>query len=74
MIRKGSQFKGIEGPGKGKLFTVKKVTQNCVEYESYSGTLYSESRKLFEKRLQRINEYWKNSKNSYKSRKEELRE
>ena len=73
-IKVGLKFKSIEGPSKGKLFTVISVTQNTVTYRSEeTGVSYEVDRKHFEKYIERVNKYWSETNKSYKHKKQDLK-
>ena len=73
-IKKGLKWKAIEGLCKGKEFTVIKVTQDTVTYRSETrGSIYDMPKNDFEKYLNRVQKYWKNSNLEYKIKKEKLR-
>ena len=73
-IKLGLKFKAIEGPSKGKLFTVVSVTQNTVSYRSEeTGVCYEADRKHFEKYIERVNKHWSETNKSYKHKKQDLK-
>lgn len=73
-IKKGYKWKSIEGPAKGKEFTVIEVNQDNIIYRSEdSYRVYIVGRKEFDKYIQRVNKYWNEKNKSYKRKKEDLR-
>lgn len=73
-LKKGYVWKSIEGPSKGKEFVIVDVASDSIQYKSKeTGQFYEESRKNFEKRIQRVNEYWSSTTKEYKMKKENLR-
>ena len=73
-LKKGYIWKSIEGPSKGKEFTIVDITKSSIQYKSIeTGQFYTEDRKNFEKRMERVNEYWSKSNKEYKRKKEELK-
>lgn len=73
-IKKGLTWKSIEGPSKGKEFTVVDVDSNFVRYKSSTSyVIYEEPRKNFEKRMERVSRFWNESNKSYKEKKQRLR-
>lgn len=73
-LKKGLRWKSIEGPSKGKEFTLIDVDRYSVQYKSdETGTFYTEDRKNFEKRMERVTEFWNTSNRKYKLNKEKLR-
>ena len=73
-IKKGLTWKNIDGIGKGKEFTVISVDNNTVQYKSLStGVFYEEPRKNFEKRMERVAEYWNRTNKEYKTKRQNLR-
>lgn len=73
-IKKGLRWKSIEGVSKGKEFVVVDVDKDSVQYKSEeTGQFYTEDRKNFEKRMERVTEYWNSSNKTYKRNKEKLK-
>lgn len=73
-IKKGYTWKSIEGPAKGKEFTVTELTQDTVYYRSEeTGTVYDKPRKEFEKYIQRVNKHWSETNKAYKLKKGKLK-
>lgn len=73
-IKVGTKFKAIEGPGKGKLFTVTESNGDTVAYRSEeSGETYTAPRKHFEKYLERVNKHWSETNKTYKKKKQDLK-
>lgn len=73
-LKKGYTWKSIEGPSKGKEFTIVYLDRSVVEYKSEeTGQFYTEPRKNFEKRMERVAEYWSNSTKDYKRKREQLK-
>lgn len=73
-LKVGLKFKSIEGPSKGKEFMVVFLDKYEVQYKSIeTGQFYEESRKNFEKRMERINKHWSDTNKSYKHKKQEMR-
>ena len=73
-IKKGLRWKSIEGVSKGKEFVVIDVDKDSVQYKSEeTGQFYTEDRKNFEKRMERVTEYWNSSNKTYKRNKEKLK-
>lgn len=73
-IKKGYTWKSIEGPSKGKEFTIIDIDAMSVLYRSKeSGIVYKTPRKEFEKYIQRVNKYWSDTNKSYKREKERLK-
>lgn len=73
-IKKGYTWKSIEGPAKGKDFTVTELTQDTVYYRSEeTGIVYDKPRKEFEKYIQRVNKHWSETNKSYKLKRNKLR-
>lgn len=73
-IKVGLRFKSIEGPSKGKMFTVTAVSPDSVVSKSEeSGRIYVTERGHFEKYIKRVNQYWSNSNKNYKHKKQELK-
>ena len=74
-IKKGYTWKSIEGPAKGKEFTVVDINVTTVFYRSEeTGIIYEKPRKEFEKYIQRVNKHWSDTNKSYKRNKQKLRE
>ena len=74
-IKKGYTWKSIEGPAKGKEFTVVDINVTTVFYRSEeTGIIYEKPRKQFEKYIQRVNKHWSDTNKSYKRNKQKLRE
>lgn len=72
-IKKGYKWKSIEGPAKGKEFTVIEVNQNDICYRSEeSNRVYTMDRKEFDKYIQRVNKYWNDKNKTYKFKKKNL--
>lgn len=73
-LKKGYIWKSIEGPSKGKEFTIVDVAKDTVQYKSNeTGQFYTENRKNFEKRLERVNKYWNDTTKQYKRNKQQIR-
>lgn len=73
-IKKGYTWKSIEGPAKGKKFTVTNVSSDNVLYKSEeTGIIYEKPRKEFEKYIERVNKYWSETNKSYKNLKNKLK-
>lgn len=73
-IKKGYTWKSIEGPAKGKEFTVIDVNAETVMYRSKeTNIVYKTPRKEFEKYIQRVNKHWSDTNKSYKRDKERLK-
>ena len=73
-IKKGYTWNSIEGPAKGKEFTVVEINSTTVFYRSEeTGIIYQKPRKEFEKYIQRVNKYWSDTNKSYKRDKERLK-
>ena len=73
-LKKGYTWKSIEGPARGKDFTVIEVTVNNVLYKSQeTGIIYEKPRKEFEKYIQRVNNYWSEKTKVYKKKKDRLK-
>lgn len=73
-LKKGYTWKSIEGPSKGKEFTIVYMDKYVVQYKSLeTGQFYEENRKNFEKRMERVNEYWSQSNKDYKRKRQDLR-
>ena len=73
-LKKGLRWKSIEGISKGKEFVIIDVDRDSVQYKSEeTGTFYTEDRKNFEKRMERVSEFWSSSNRKYKLNKEKLR-
>ena len=73
-LKKGLRWKSIEGVSKGKEFVIIDIDRYTVQYKSEeTGQFYTEDRKNFEKRMERVFEYWSNSNKAYKRRKEQLK-
>lgn len=73
-LKKGLRWKSIEGPSKGKEFTLIDVDRYSVQYKSdETGTFYTEDRKNFEKRMERVTEFWSKTNKEYKRKKENLK-
>lgn len=73
-FKKGYTWKSIEGPCKGKIFTILDSNSEIVTYRSEeSGEIYTAPRKHFEKYLERVNKYWNKKNKSYKQRKNQLK-
>lgn len=74
-IKKGYTWKSIEGPAKGKEFTIVEINASTVFYRSEeTGIIYEKPRKEFEKYIQRVNKHWSDTNKSYKRNKQKLRE
>ena len=73
-LKKGFIWKSIEGPSKGKEFTIIDINSDIIQYKSLeTGAIYKEPRKNFEKRMERVSAFWNKSTKEYKKRKESLK-
>ena len=73
-IQIGLKFKAIDGPSKGKVFTVVNSDSKSVTYRSETtGVTYNAERKHFEKYLERVNKYWHETNKEYKQKRNNLK-
>ena len=73
-LRKGFTWKSIDGASRGKEFIIVYLDKTEVQYKSVeTGNFYTENRKNFEKRMERVAEYWNKSNKDYKRKKENLK-
>lgn len=73
-LKKGFTWKSIDGLSKGKEFVIVSLEKYVVQYKSIeTGAFYEEPRKNFEKRMERVMEYWNQSNKDYKRKKNDLK-
>ena len=66
--------KSIDGDSRGKEFVIVSLEKTVVQYKSLeTGAFYEENRKNFEKRMERVAEYWNKSNKAYKAKKNDLK-